>query len=69
VALYLAGAKILPDETENYVARITPNLGPWGGGAPAAIAALPDPSDRAYEGGGLVTSLAPLGEQASWPAY
>jgi len=71
VALYLSGAKILPDETENYVARISPNLGPWGGGGGggATFAAAPDPSDRAFEGGGLVSAQAPTGTLAGWSAY
>lgn len=54
VALYLVGAKILPDETENYIARIAPELGAWEGGAAA-------PS-LASEGGGLVSAQAPTGQ-------
>jgi soluble lytic murein transglycosylase-like protein len=68
VALYLAGAKILPDETENYVARIAPRIGAsYASAAPAGGSyALPssDPADRAYEGGGLVTPYAPTGQMA-----
>ncbi|WP_159999084.1 lytic transglycosylase domain-containing protein [Roseomonas sp. 18066] len=37
VSFYLSGAKILPDETEDYVARIAPRLGP----ATVAMAAAP----------------------------
>ena len=61
VALYLVGAKILPDETETYVARITPNLGPWDGGGTAATTVPMRDEDRAYDGGGLVTPQAPSG--------
>lgn len=77
VELYLAGAKILPDETENYVASIAPRLGGSGhavmasaayapaGGAPSSWAAgYDDPANRAYEGGGLVTPDAPTGSMA-----
>ncbi len=69
VALYLAGAKILPDETENYVASIAPRIGtsyasaatPTGGyAAPPA-----NPADRAYDGGGLVSPLYPTGQYSS----
>jgi hypothetical protein len=78
VELYLAGAKILPDETENYVARILPRLGAGGLAdplpasapmppAPAYAAAVADPSDRAFEGGGLVTALAPTGQLQGLP--
>jgi hypothetical protein len=65
VALYLTGAKILPDETETYVARITSSLGTWDGGG-----VVQDAADRAYDGGGLVTPFAPTGtiagQQAAW---
>jgi hypothetical protein len=78
VELYLAGAKILPDETENYVARILPRLGADGlaepmlasapmTAAPAYPASVPDPSDRAFQGGGLVTALAPTGQLQGSP--
>jgi len=73
VALYLTGATILPDETENYLASIVPRLNTAhaatapGSAAPLAMAAsarpYDDPSDRAFEGGGLVTASAPTG---SW---
>jgi soluble lytic murein transglycosylase-like protein len=65
VALYLAGSKILPDETENYVASIAPRIGTEYAAAPAVAAyALPsaDPADRAFEGGGLVTPQYPMGQ-------
>jgi soluble lytic murein transglycosylase-like protein len=72
VALYLAGAKILPDETENYMASIAPRIG-----AEYASAALPagssyaapsaDPANRAFEGGGLVTPFYPTGQPLASP--
>ncbi|WP_419897595.1 lytic transglycosylase domain-containing protein [Roseomonas sp. USHLN139] len=49
VAFYLSGAKILPDETENYVARIAPRLGP----ATVAMAAAPAAPTPAMAPGGL----------------
>ncbi|MFC0388014.1 lytic transglycosylase domain-containing protein [Muricoccus vinaceus] len=72
VEAYLAGAKILPDETINYVASVAPRLGPevaMSGSfttvaeAPAAYAAgaEDDPSRRAFDGGGLVLPGAPTG--------
>jgi hypothetical protein len=87
VADFLAGARILPDETMRYVAGIAPRLGmpAYGGAAPAEadrayaggglrgdqyaagaqLAAMPsDPSDRAFEGGGLVTPDAPTGRMS-----
>ncbi|MFC7551053.1 hypothetical protein ACFQU7_21790 [Pseudoroseomonas wenyumeiae] len=73
MALYQIGAKILPDETENYMASISARLGePYGGARTrlAGMAAAPpatdynDPVNRAYEGGGLVTSLASTGGMA-----
>jgi soluble lytic murein transglycosylase-like protein len=65
VALYLAGAKILPDETENYVASIAPRIGTEYASAPIAAAyAGPslNPADRAFDGGGLVTPNYPMGQ-------
>ncbi|MCG7359941.1 lytic transglycosylase domain-containing protein [Roseomonas sp. ACRSG] len=74
VALYQIGAKILPDETENYMASISSRLGepyaraPRRGLAELAAAApatdYNDPLNRAYEGGGLVTSFEPTGGMA-----
>ncbi|WP_052401879.1 lytic transglycosylase domain-containing protein [Muricoccus aerilatus] len=68
VAAYLAGAKILPDETINYVASVTPALGTEvAANGPFSTAALytsgmaDDPSLRAYDGGGLVMPGAPTG--------
>ncbi|TPG56977.1 lytic transglycosylase domain-containing protein [Roseomonas nepalensis] len=65
VEAYLAGAKILPDETINYVASVAPQLGLAGaGGGAFAFAALrpeDDPSRQAFDGGGLVTPEAPTG--------
>ena len=56
VDAYLAGAKILPDETINYVASVAPALGVPLGGPIAAYARGPRPvaaSDLAYAGGGM----------------
>jgi hypothetical protein len=74
VALYQIGAKILPDETENYMASISSRLGePYGGarrsGLTEMAAAAPatdynDPVNRAYEGGGLVTAFDSTGGMA-----
>ena len=90
VEAYLAGATILPDETENYLARVAPRLGTEvamaGPGASyptrstatethgtqrnAAYqgqygrTAAPDLDDRAFDGGGLVTPLAPTGDRS-----
>lgn len=73
VEAYLAGAKILPDETINYVASVAPRLGPEGAtNGPFATlaadtptlyagAAENDPSRRAFDGGGLVMPGAPTG--------
>ena len=65
VEAYLAGAKILPDETINYVANVAPQLGPEGAGGGAfafvALAREDDPSLRAFDGGGLVMPGAPTG--------
>lgn len=66
VALYLAGAKILPDETENYLASIAPRIGTEYAAAaqPSGSYPLPpaSPEDRAFEGGGLVSPLYPTGQ-------
>ena len=70
VEAYLAGAKILPDETINYVASVAPRLGPEvamsGAFSTVAQASSPyaaedDPSLRAFDGGGLVLPGAPTG--------
>ena len=73
---YLSGAMILPDETVNYLANVTPRLGTevamsgplagassglaQGGGYGVATVA-DDSSLRAFEGGGLVMPGAPTG--------
>ena len=65
VALYLAGAKILPDETENYVAAIAPRIGTeYAATSVSAAYAAPslNPADRAFDGGGLVTPQSPFGQ-------
>ncbi|MFC0406782.1 lytic transglycosylase domain-containing protein [Roseomonas elaeocarpi] len=70
VALFLAGSTILPDETENYVASISPSLGdeaPGVGGTVLAgagtYAPRPAPrsgsADAAYAGGGMVSGADP----------
>ena len=81
VEAYLAGNQILPDETENYLARVAPRLGtttaaerPFQGPGPGVYAPHPemagsarpatapdDPTNRAFEGGGLVTANFPTG--------
>ena len=71
VEAWLAGITVLPDETEAYLARLAPRIG---GGAMLAMAeppmsyggyaaGPPDPADRAFDGGGLVTPWAPTGDR------
>jgi hypothetical protein len=79
VALYQIGAKILPEETENYMASIAPRLGEsyagtsqpsmagWPAGRPPAVSNN-DPANRAFEGGGLVTPISPTGDLSALPA-
>ncbi|WP_458094791.1 lytic transglycosylase domain-containing protein [Roseomonas sp. WA12] len=73
----LSGAMILPDETVNYLANVTPRLGTevamsgplagasselaFQGGGYGVTAVADDPSLRAFEGGGLVMPGAPTG--------
>jgi hypothetical protein len=64
---YLSGAKILPDETINYIASVAPRLGPevamsgpmteyvGGGMASGYRTASTSATDLAYSGGGLVS--------------
>jgi hypothetical protein len=69
---YLNGNSPLPDETVNYLARIAPRLGTEVAmSGPLAVYAggVGDPSDRAFDGGGLVTADAPTGRLAGRPSY
>jgi D-alanyl-D-alanine carboxypeptidase len=75
----LAGATVLPDETVGYLARLAPRLGMaavlspapaigygWrrdGGAYGSEFAAAADPTDRAFDGGGLVTPWTPTGDR------
>ncbi|MBL6459465.1 lytic transglycosylase domain-containing protein [Belnapia sp. T6] len=79
VEAYLAGATILPDETVNYLARVAPRLGtevalaaavpsgwPRDGGRTGqgyAVSTEDPVANRAFDGGGLVTLLAPTGDR------
>jgi hypothetical protein len=72
---YLTGGQPLPDETVNYLASVAPRLGNdrpvsgplatyAGGGSATPVRTTSlgdDPSDRAFDGGGLVTPDAPTG--------
>jgi hypothetical protein len=60
---YLAGSDVLPDETVNYVASVAPRIaGTVAMTGPLSVyAAAGDNSDRAFDGGGLVTARAPTG--------
>ncbi|ONG48221.1 hypothetical protein BKE38_22200 [Pseudoroseomonas deserti] len=71
VAFYLSGAKILPDETETYVARIAPRLGPATvemAAAPGVPYAAPAPDPAAAPGAlapGSVVATAPAASAAA----